>query len=132
MTQLEELLKEMEERANAATRGPWRLEFDSNARIRCSEFSRRDPSWRDWIASTNEFPVVGQDSKNAEFIAHARVDVPRLIKAVKVLSEASRSIESMPIGDSVGVIHNPKAWATWAQRVLAEALSEATKILGGE
>lgn len=82
MKNLEDMLKEIEARANAATPGPW----DN----RCKEFSNSERArhiWSEygWLC-TLESPL---DSKevDATFIAHARTDVPKLLAMLRLAIE---------------------------------------------
>ncbi|WP_032384685.1 hypothetical protein [Rhodococcoides fascians] len=65
----------IEDRANAATEGPWAI----NRALGESQFS---------VGSANEFDVLDVDSDqsarpSAEFIAHAREDIPALLAALR-------------------------------------------------
>ena len=85
-----ERLDEIEARANAATTGPWSHCLDELRnrtavhRIGSSEvnadvaFTYRDRDGR------------GPGMQDAEFIAHARTDVPRLVAALRAVDEVSR------------------------------------------
>ena len=86
MKTLNDMLKEIEARANAATPGPW----DN----RCKEFSNSERArhiWSEygWLC-TLESPL---DSKevDAAFIAHARTDVPKLLAMLR-LAIAQRNV----------------------------------------
>lgn len=83
-------LDEIEARANAATKGPWEI-------IGGGEYV----SGPDILVAPGEGGVTDAD---AEFIAHARRDVPRLIGAVKWLAD---QLHERSGGD-------PEAWAAEA------------------
>lgn len=101
-------LVEMEERAEAATPGPWyvRLLDDDHAAglvaVSTIPDSGRDDGWPDFaagqmIAATLvQFPNRYIDcsdqrwDENASFIAHARNDVPRLIAEIRRLRAGQR------------------------------------------
>lgn len=107
MTQAE--LDEIEKRANAATPGPWRIDCRS-----CSN-EQSDPSWPETdflqfhvqgtdVVPMNGFhdPIDGRKligpkevrwgrgdyyGRDADFIAHAREDIPKLIARVRELEK---------------------------------------------
>lgn len=82
---IEEHLRVIQERADAATDGPW-VTFDTSSEdpdlndglphILMPEYMRAMASW-------NEIGYVSVDyPDDAEFIAHSRTDVPRLVAAL--------------------------------------------------
>jgi hypothetical protein len=106
----EEQLKEIEDRANAATHGPWRgarSETDAdewwsnypNNALEClvvtdeehieriDEDDTMDLGYKSFpICCTNDDGLaIEQESKNAIFIANARTDVPLLIAEIRRL-----------------------------------------------
>lgn len=82
-------LDEIEARANKATPGPWK--YDKNFGVKCDYPSRRDPEWTDyiakikhnWIAQPMDFPFVGKELDNGDFIANSRTDIPKLCEALR-------------------------------------------------
>lgn len=75
----EQQLQEIEARANATTPGPWEIERNSSG-------------WIDGIRAPNgdeivktDFGVYPPERPDAEFIAHARTDVPKLLAEVRML-----------------------------------------------
>lgn len=87
-------LDTIEHRANAATPGPWYTESSDEPQERL--ISTRQPENRighqQWsgLAIANgcdDFPDEGAlvAADNAEFIAHARTDIPALVKAIRDL-----------------------------------------------
>ncbi|WP_161605454.1 ead/Ea22-like family protein [Pimelobacter simplex] len=76
-TDLDDTLANIRARAEAATPGPWRV--DEIARV----WADRDPAGWDAFHIAACHDSVGRacddDEANAEFIAHARADVPRLL-----------------------------------------------------
>ena len=75
-------LDAIEARVNAATPGPWWVEQvgdfgDKSAVIECVR-------WRGYLNTLH----LGEDTPTAEFIAHAREDVPALVAEVRRLTEA--------------------------------------------
>ncbi|MFE3452780.1 hypothetical protein ACFXJ8_28030 [Nonomuraea sp. NPDC059194] len=98
----EEELRTIEERANAATPGPWHLCLLDDAwatnLVAISTTPHVDsPRWPAWdgqkmvAATLVQFPERYIDIKdarwdeNADFIAHARSDVPRLVEEIRRL-----------------------------------------------
>lgn len=90
MTDLPVWLQEIRDRAEAATKGPWVSAtrdgpFGTQSDVRTTE------GWPNVIASRT---IVGaakpieQQESNFAFIAHARMDVPRLIDAVAEITDA--------------------------------------------
>jgi hypothetical protein len=78
-------LDEIEQRAMSATPGPWD--------VRCREFSNTELPrniWANygWIAKTEG---LSQEA-NADFIAHAREDIPILVKRLRMAIEVIRQI----------------------------------------
>ena len=86
-------LDEIEARANAATEGPWTpdeyTEVDPDGFYELSRVIAPDPDGDDWCA----IGVVhtGILRPDADFIAHARTDVPWLIEQVRKRDAALRA-----------------------------------------
>ena len=82
-------LNEIEARANAATEGPWApdeyTEVDPDGFYELARVIAPDPDGDDWCA----IGVVhtGILRPDAEFIAHARTDVPALVAALRAVLE---------------------------------------------
>ena len=82
-------LNEIEARANAATEGPWTpdeyTEVDPDGFYELSRVIAPDPDGDDWCA----IGVVhtGILRTDADFIAHARTDVPALVAALRAVQE---------------------------------------------
>lgn len=78
-------LDEIEARANAATEGPW--EWDrhvrGNGHVVIGDGLRRAHLPED----------VAGDAENAEFIAYARTDVPRLVAALRAVLDVCDGLE---------------------------------------
>ena len=87
-------LNEIEARANAATEGPWTpdeyTEVDPDGFYELARVIAPDPDGDDWCA----IGVVhtGILRPDAEFIAHARTDVPWLIEQVRKRDAALRAV----------------------------------------
>lgn len=84
-----EQLSEIEERTNAATEGPWIAEYSSE---------QGDCVIPHDAHSTREAVAVCRlylRAFDAEFIAHARTDVPKLVAEVKRLQAAASVVESV-------------------------------------
>ena len=92
-------LDEIQARANAATDGPWKIETHYGM----SQSRRRQivvPGWMTPIA------VLGQENPygdpDAEFIAHARTDVPRLVSALRAVLDLHKPMRMYEHEDSCG------------------------------
>jgi hypothetical protein len=99
MTTLEKL-REIRERADKATKGPW--EHMGGSGIRVFGIPKEDPGWKYGICNCHTVPPDDGDVRNAEFIAHSRSDIPALVEAlVEALEAIDRSIaRSDDYGDS--------------------------------
>ena len=78
---MSDYLDQIEERIEAATEGPW-----SVYRTRVGTYVTRP----DLLGVAREWSLVWQDA-DAEFIAHARADLPRLLAAVRAVGTRLRS-----------------------------------------
>ena len=93
-------LNEIEARANAATEGPWTpdeyTEVDPDGFYELSRVIAPDPDGDDWCA----IGVVhtGILRPDAEFIAHARADVPALVAALRAVLELHKPGEGSSQG----------------------------------
>lgn len=86
-------LDEMQARCDAATPGPWKLKpVDDHKRIIFG------PNGNSWGTDVGEIDSDDADydeaMRTAEFVSHARTDMPRLIAALRVAMEALDGIES--------------------------------------
>lgn len=84
-------LKEIEARANAATPGPWStgegVEYKDLESVRaCGWDCRRVPSTNDYFACGPRVACSLSAEMDANFIAHAREDIPALIAEVRRLT----------------------------------------------
>ena len=82
-------LDAIEARVNAATPGPWWVEQvgdfgDKSAVIECVR-------WRGYLNTLH----LGEDTPTAEFIAHAREDVPALVAEVRSLRAKVAAVEAV-------------------------------------
>ena len=88
-------LNEIEARANAATEGPWTpdeyTEVDPDGFYELARVIAPDPDGDDWCA----IGVVhtGILRPDAEFIAHARTDVPTLVAALRAVLEEIAKVQ---------------------------------------
>lgn len=90
---LQDRLSEIEERAEKATPGPWKLadiEQESRSRLKDKAIYRRLGEYA--------LATVHVDKKselfNADFIAASRTDIPKLVKALRVLDNALKCNET--------------------------------------
>lgn len=84
----EEQLKEIEARANAATPGPWKVEWDYNG-LRVSEGESKEDYW----------DTFANDDVDLPFMSHAREDIPKLLAEVRRL-RAQRKVYVVSIQTS--------------------------------
>lgn len=75
-------LQAIRERCRKATPGPWEVEQNEVRAPGCRCLSCYEPVCGEWVVSANDDMTAGAD---AEFIAHAREDMPRLLDAVEVV-----------------------------------------------
>jgi hypothetical protein len=101
----EETLKAMEARCEAATPGPWRTEdcySGVTTNVVCAD--RRTHGYgcgNDFICDLNdgdyhEYMSIGEQKANAEFIANAREDLPRLLTAYRAVKAENERLEDEP------------------------------------
>lgn len=103
---------EIEKRLNAATPGPWNHELE---RYSAKNVIGIKPIDDRWIASCQpEF----NGYSNAELIAHAPVDIAKLIKAHKIMVEALQSIADINEPDSAKTSY----WKTEHDCFLADVI----------
>lgn len=129
----DEQLAEIEERANAATPGPWTVvpqtdkylveSYDRSTVGRISD-AKGETVFGYWADPTgSSLYVLAED---AEFIAHAREDIPTLIAEVREMRDALRSIRTRFL-ESAGDAFPAEKRApslSWAM------YSDAIKVLG--
>ena len=90
-------LNEIEARANAATEGPWTpdeyTEVDPDGFYELARVIAPDPDGDDWCA----IGVVhtGILRPDADFIAHARTDVPALVAALRAVLTLADHVEEL-------------------------------------
>lgn len=127
-------LEKIRERSEKATKGPWSLtteEDHDDAVIWAGDDFLANVATRDgsnWVA----FDVVeAASTKNGDFIAAARTDIPALIKACEILREA---LEEIAKPDPESAVHSVKERRLNANRkILAmAALSAAAEALEKE
>lgn len=93
-------LKAIRERCEAATAGPWLVqrrysnECEIVPRITCEPSAERKCGW---IADMVGAPYLGYADTiaNADFIAHARADVPRLLAEVERLRAKAAELDKI-------------------------------------
>lgn len=89
MTDLPVWLQEIRDRVNAATKGPWTAE-DANPHKPHKRFAFYIPA----IMSAPSMPQYdGLAEEDADFIAHARTDVPRLIEMVAEMAKVLETVQ---------------------------------------
>ena len=124
-------LNEIEARANAATEGPWEA-YRPNPAYRIYEICSTTPQGLDETLAE----VSGYD--DAEFMAHARADVPALVAALRAVHQIAfdpdivSALEHGVVRDGPGVgvgISAPEAmgYAVEALRDIRAAIEEALR-----
>ncbi|WP_259406038.1 hypothetical protein [Shouchella clausii] len=87
---------EIRERCDKATEGPWKI-------------GRQSPNGLNNVGTTRGLLTAQTtDEKNAEFIAHAREDVPLLLAEINRLNRKLAMLESRalePVKDGVDMVH---------------------------
>ena len=73
-----EKIKEIEERCNRATEGPWVSFIEGRDHISGSSFIR---------TKDNDIELIGASTEDQDFIANARQDIPILIREIYKLKE---------------------------------------------
>lgn len=100
-------LAQIEARANAATEGPWRSD-------RWEDFTGRETTYS--ISGDTEVSPLVHEPDDAEFIAHARTDVPALTAAL-------RAVLDRHADDGEGFCRCCEfVWPCWTVRDIEEAL----------
>ncbi|MGE3449009.1 MAG: hypothetical protein AB7H92_15680 [Microbacteriaceae bacterium] len=90
-------LAKVQARADAAPHGPWRWDVSDDRR------------WVDITAPGYDRVVVTtHDDDLADFIAHARTDVPRLVAAIRAVEALCDRADAAQSPDEDGV-----AWGYW-------------------
>lgn len=113
LDQIESRLKEIDERCAAATLGPWHTSAGTSI-IQTAHITR--DVWQIADVGSNSQSTKWGDQK---FIAHSRTDLPAVVKALRVMTEASKKI----LDDE---------WRPNTEDTLEQALSAIASILGGE
>lgn len=95
MSELSKVLDEIEARCNVATPGPWRAVHDDNnyEHTVLTKSAFICETTYDQQSSSMKGTAYKED---AEFIAHSRTDVERLVKALRVLTQCCITIRENP------------------------------------
>jgi hypothetical protein len=135
-----EVLDEIQQRADTATDGPWTT-FDTSS----TDQDLNDglphilmpASMRDRLA-WNEIGYVSEDyPDDAEFIVHARADVPKLVAALRAVLDLHKLVEIPDPRDEPG---QPEYYGTdracghcgrWGDDYPCETVQAITEALGG-
>lgn len=103
-------LNEIEARANAATRGLWGWAVSADRR------------WAEVTAMPDAIAVSrSADDDDADFIAHARTDVPVLVAALRAVLRVCDATEATPVPGIV--ITGAHVSTTNIRRAIEEALN---------
>lgn len=76
-------LEAIRRRCNAATPGPWKSFIEGRDHASGSSFIRTGETGKD-------IELSGATTDDQDFIAHARQDIPRLLKEIETLSKWTR------------------------------------------
>jgi hypothetical protein len=90
-------LKEIEDRCNAATGGPWTSFIEGRTHESGDSFIMTGIAAGEDIFSKNrgaDFYLTGTTNADNDFIAHARQDIPRLLDAVRQLHQQIETIKN--------------------------------------
>lgn len=107
-------------RAEAATGGPWRVQLDG------FDYGPWDEVYVD--NARGECPCTPCGVSNAEFIAHARSDVPVLVAAVKAVLAISRETERDDLGYDDQAVDN--SWVAGYNAALVDVRAAIQAALG--
>jgi len=80
MTTINDKLREIEERCEAATEGPWTDGYETTITCFTSHIKSKKGRYIGLADGLNS-------ETNGKFIAHSRQDVPALVKALKIAAE---------------------------------------------
>ena len=140
MTDVMKLLDEILERRDAATKEPWSVPHLSVPKEECTcdcPFVLSETCFgavatihandgRKISEGGGDDPPLEEAKANGIFIAHARTDLPRLVKALRVYDEAVRTV--IAEAESLGV-SDPSAWFEFVRDELGRARQEAADAL---
>ena len=119
-------LDEIEARANAATEGPWATVAEDGAILSLVLTDENDGLF--YGDSGYDAPITTETGDDAEFIAHARTDVPALVAALRAVLDLHVATEGHLCDGAVclecttfGDVEVPLPCAT--VRAIEEALS---------
>lgn len=119
-------LKEIRDRVEAATPGPWTTEGKLGDFYVCF-FEIVDNNIKSAIYAPNATDIQ-MWNRNAPLIAHAPTDITRLLAAVEVLSEALERLEANKLDEERPGL----PYGTTVKQECIIALATATQILTGE
>lgn len=89
------ILDEIQARANAATEGPWAVEVDAEGFDGASVLID-DSGWGTAYICQGLHQGESEGVADAEFIAHAREDVPKLVAALRAVIDLHTSVAPTP------------------------------------
>ena len=121
-------LSEIEARANAATEGPWAVVVEDGV-ILALVLTDEDDGLM-FGDNGYDAPIVTETGEDADFIAHARTDVPALVAALRAVMEAiekrgKRATEVLPPSLAARAVSSYQfnVYASDIIRAIEEALS---------
>lgn len=119
MTTMKDKLNEIEARCEAATDGPWMTTHQG-------EFGEIRVCQKKKGADTLGFAEIESNIEDATFIAHSRQDIPKLLKVVRILSEA---LEKYDTREVIQALYDN---TTFNGFTAMEAIKQATRALEGK
>ena len=114
-------LDQIEARANAATEGPWKTTYEEADQWHSITGSPYPLGGGLWADHPEVATVDQEDEADAEFIAHARTDVPALVAALRAVLRVCDATEATPVPGIV--ITGAAVSTTNIRRAIEEALS---------
>lgn len=132
MNEVEQRLREIEERVSKATPGPWRAVCEATAEeTACGRdvYSLTGPEW----VEEGDYSFFGEH--DAQFIAHARDDVPWLLSLLREREEEIRRLRTLLERARIGAWHEAcgahadpdPCWHCCDWRELAEEIDAALR-----
>lgn len=136
---LEAYLKEVKQRADAATPGPW------NIHVGHDRFSSNPGPYGAYMEFGNNCIVLvsSLSEKTTSFIAHSREDIPKLLSVIERMREAIEEFrlghEHQPdlphtraMGGTYGWCDFCQTKVVWGKGYADSCISDCDKIAGGE
>lgn len=124
MSDQEKRMQEIRERANAATAGEWEQANKSvrvaNTQVDCGSYKAAPTGDEGGICNclgisiyrgAKSHPINVQATKNAEFIAHARQDIPYLLDLIESIQQEQQEPEPLGVFELPDFVGKPVFYA---------------------